>query len=320
MPMAFSEECFSLTNKAGQTMHGIVHRSAAPNGALVVLFNIGLHYRTSHSRMFVRMARYLERAGFTVVRFDPSRVGYSQGEIVTERAIDMYDAVQTGLFREDSEATLKYLREQYQPTKIFLAGLCGGALTATIAAASDGQVDGAIFIAGPVTVTSAEIELSTMHVFEADQMLSMYARRAFTPTAWARFLTGKSDYRDLFRSIKAKTGDLLSRLKPRKETIQPPVEGEEGKGSILNRVFLAALDRLLVSGRHIMFVMPELDRATYDFDRLFLSSFNRRYADRKPQHRIVRIPKANHTFSSRESSQQLFEAIADWLHERVTAA
>ena len=320
MNTAFSEECFELSNRSGETMRGIVHRPSAPNGAVVVLFNIGLHYRTSHSRMFVRLARYLEKSGFTVVRFDPSRVGYSQGEIVTERTMDMYDAVQTGLFREDSEIVLKYLREQYQPTRVFLSGLCGGALTATITAAVDSTIDGTIFIAGPVTVTSAEVELSTMHIFEADQLLSMYTRRAFNLKAWGRFLTGKSDYRDLFRSVKTKTGDLLSRLKPRKETLKPPSEGEEDKGSILNRVFLASLNKLLVSGCHLLFVMPELDRATYDFDRLFLSSFNRRYADRKNQHRIVRIPRANHTFSSRESSQQLFDAIADWLNERVNAA
>ncbi len=319
MPMAFSETCFSLTNRVGQEMHGIVHPPERSNGGLVVLFNIGLHYRTSHSRMFVRLARHLQGLGFTVVRFDPTRIGYSQGEIVTERAIDMYDAVQTGLFREDSEELLAYLRERFQPTKLFFAGLCGGALTATITAASDGKTDGVVFIAGPVTVTSAEVELSTMHVFQADQMLSMYAHRAFNPKAWWRFVTGQSDYRDMFNSVKTKAHDVLSRFRPRKQEdlVSPPAT--EDKGSLLNRIYLAALDRLLKSGKQVLFVMPELDRATYDFDRVFLNSFTRRYADCQSLHRIVRIPKSNHTFSSLESSRQLFDMITTWLQERVSA-
>jgi len=317
--MAFSEECFDLTNRLGETMYGIVHRPETPNGGMVVLFNIGLHYRTSHSRMFVRLARHLRGAGFTVARMDLSRVGYAQGEIRTERAIDMYDAVQTGLFREDAERGLARLRERYQPKRLVLVGLCGGALTATITAASDGKADGVVFIAGPVTVTSAEAELSTMHIFEADQMLSMYSRRVLNPGAWLRFFSGKSDYHDLLGALKTKFVDLRSRLRPRSRDDTPVAEREENKGDILNRVFLAALDRLLNAGRQVLFVMPELDRATYDFDRLYLRTFNRRYADRQDQHRIVRIPKANHTFSSIASSRMLFETIEQWLNERVRA-
>ena len=49
-------------------MHGIVHPPERSNGVVVVLFNIGLHYRTSHSRMFVRLARHLQALGEFLLR------------------------------------------------------------------------------------------------------------------------------------------------------------------------------------------------------------------------------------------------------------
>jgi hypothetical protein len=318
--MAFSEECFELKNDAGHSMYGIIHHPISANGSLVMLFNIGLHYRTSHSLMFVRLARSLAESGFTVVRSDPSRIGYSQGELFAERAIDLYDAVQTGLFREDAESTLKYLRARFAPRKTFFAGLCGGALTATITAAADGGVDGVVFIAGPVTVTSPEAEMSTMHLFEADQLLSMYLGRALNPKAWWRFVSGRSDYGDLFRSIKLRLHDWLSRIKPTGHTEEASdvtdEESGEQKGERINRVFTAALDRLLKNGRSVQFVMPELDRATYDFDRLFVRSFENRYKDHRSLYEIARIPRANHTFSTPESSRQLFATVAGWLGEQ----
>lgn len=314
----FCEEPFSIKNNDGLTVYGIIHNPDKPNGGLVVMFNIGLHYRVGHSRLFVRQARHMQAAGFTVARLDTSHIGYSHGEMPVGRAIDTYDSVQTGLFKDDAVLAIRYLIERFAPRKTFLTGLCGGALTAIIAASMEKRVSGVVFIAGPVTVTSPEYELKTMHPVDADILFSGYLRRLFSPRAWANFLTGKTSYGDLINSVKTKIKDRLSR---RRKDIEIPdsltTPESENKGDIFNGVFLRAFDTLMKEGRRIQFIMPELDRATYDFDRMFARPLNEKYASFKKQYDVDRVPKADHTFSRPESSRKLFELCSEWLSKRL---
>lgn len=311
--MDFSEKTFNIRNSAGHTMYGIVHEPGESNGSLVVMFNIGLHYRVGHSRLFVRQARDLQKTGFTVARFDTSRIGYSHGEMPLGRAIDTFDSVQTGLFREDAQTVIRHLRETYRPKKVFLSGLCGGALTAIITAALEDYVDGVVFIAGPVTVTSPEYELKTLHPFEANALVAGYISKLVSPKAWIRFLSGRTSYRDLFSSIKIK---ISERFSPRKlaESQDPENNKDaENKGNLLNRTFLEAFDELMRGGKPVLFAMPELDRATYDFDKMFVPGILPKYSEFGEFYDIVRIEGADHTFSRPESSIILFDYIRQWL-------
>ena len=312
--MTFSEEIFTLSTPAGELMYGVAHIPEKPNGAAVIMFNIGLHYRVCHSRLFVRQARDLQRAGFTVIRFDPSRVGFSHGEIRGERAIDSYDAVQTGLFKDDAGQVIDYVRNRHSPKKLFLYGLCGGALTAIIAAAMDTGVDGVAFVAGPVTVTSPELELSTLHPFAATIELRGYRARLLNPAAWLRFLSGRVSYRNIFRTFSVLVKD---RFRRRGEVADPKGETTSGqsenKGDLYNRTYHEAFDKLMKAGKDVLFLMPELDRATYDFDRIFSSRYLPNYHAYKDHYTIERVEKANHTFSTPASSRQLFEVTRTWL-------
>ena len=312
--MDYSEEIFALTTPAGESMYGIVHLPDKPNGATVIMFNIGLHYRVCHSRLFVRQARDLQRAGFTVVRFDPTRVGYSHGEIRVLRAIDAYDSVQTGLFKDDARQVIEYARDRFKPRKLFLYGLCGGALTATIAAALDTRIDGVAFVAGPVTVTSPEFELSTVHPLDAKVELRGYRERLFHPTAWLRFMSGQTSYRTLFRSLAALLKDRFRRQsKPVDMGVEASNGQEEQKGDLYNRTYHDAFDKLMKAGKDVLFLMPELDRATYDFDRFFSSRYLPNYEAYKSFYTIERVDKANHTFSTPASTRQLFDITRNWL-------
>ncbi|OGC91167.1 MAG: hypothetical protein A2W25_10280 [candidate division Zixibacteria bacterium RBG_16_53_22] len=311
--MNYSERTFSLKDTRGQAIYGVIHEPERPNGGLVVFFNIGLHYRVSHSRLFVLQGRHLQEAGFTVARADTTRIGYSHGEMPIGRAIDSFDAVQTGLFKEDALLIIRHLRDKYQPGKIFLYGLCGGALTAVIAAALDKSVDGVIFIAGPVTITSPEYELSTLHPHEAGNLLAGYMQRLFSPKSWGRFLTGRTSYKDLFGSIRVKVGEKFGGWK----SAEPAAGGDgspaENKGDLFNNVFLEAFDDIMRSGRRLLFVMPENDRATYDFDKMFVKHVLPRYEPFEKYYRIVRIPQADHTFSLPHRARELLDTSRDCL-------
>jgi pimeloyl-ACP methyl ester carboxylesterase len=316
--MKFNEETFTLLNNKQESLYGIIHGAEAGNGGLAIFFNIGLHYRVSHSRLFVRHARYLQENGFTVARVDTSGVGYSHGEIPSGRAIDTFDSIQTGRFKDDAITVIKYLKDKLKPRKIYLIGLCGGALTATIAASQIREVDGVVFMAGPITVTAADFELSTMHLVVADVLLKGYLNRIFSPKAWLNLLTGKSSYSDLYKMAKVKLSD---KFRFRKRKIQAysqnmPAAAEE-KGSIFNTVFLKAFESLLKSDRKVLFVLPELDRATYDFDRIFVENYLGEYDGYKSCYKIVRIPGSDHTFSRPESSARLFQVTNEWLISRM---
>ncbi|OQX92109.1 MAG: hypothetical protein B6D58_04580 [candidate division Zixibacteria bacterium 4484_95] len=314
--MPFLEETFSLKNDSGQTIYGIIHHPQSPNGGLVVLFNIGLHYRVCHARLFVRQARYLQNAGFTVARFDTAGLGYSQGEIHVSRAIDSFDAIQTGLFKDDALMVVNYLKRRFNPRKVFFSGLCGGALTGIITAAVCGDVDGVIFIAGPVTVTSAERELSMLHPFEADVLFTGYLKKIFNLRAWARFFSGRTSYKDLFNSLKVKIADKFAKSQPVEEGVESQ-EQLENKGDLFNRVFFQAFKRLMESGKDVLFLMPELDRATYDFDKMFAKPILKNYTKYEKHYSISRISRADHTFSRPESSKQLFDVTRKWMLARL---
>jgi hypothetical protein len=243
-------------------------------------------------------------------------VGYSHGEMPVGRAIDSYDAVQTGLFVDDARLAVNYLIDRFKPAKTLLTGLCGGALTAIITASWEKEISGVVFIAGPVTVTSPEYELSTMHPMAADIVLKGYLRKVFSLKSWLRFFRGKTTYSRLLRAVKTKITDKLS-SKSVGEDIGNEVEspGEENKGDRFNTVFYRAFDDLMRSGREVLFIMPELDRATYDFRRFFEKTVMRKYEDFRQLYTIARIEKADHTFSRPVSSDKLFEITADWLQK-----
>ncbi|MEW5794999.1 MAG: alpha/beta fold hydrolase [Candidatus Zixiibacteriota bacterium] len=319
--MAFSEESFKLTTPSGEAMYGIAHLPERPNGAAVIMFNIGLHYRVCHSRLFVRQARDLQLAGFSVIRFDPCRVGYSHGEIRVQRAIDSYDSVQTGLFKDDARQVIEYARERFKPGKLFLYGLCGGALTATIAAALDKRIDGVAFVAGPVTVTSPEVELSTLHPFDASVEFRRYQSRLLNPSNWLRALTGRVSYRAFFNTVAVVIKDRLRRRRetPPDQSTSAPAEAEEQKGDLYNRTYHVAFDTLMKTGKQVLFLMPELDRATYDFDRFFSSRYLPNYEAYKHLYTVERVDKANHTFSTPASSRQLFDITREWLTARAAS-
>lgn len=294
-------------------MYGVIHEPRESNNSLVVMFNIGLHYRVAHSRLFVMQARDLQRSGFTVARFDTTRIGYSHGEMPLGRAIDTFDSVQTGLFREDAIAVIRFLRDIYKPKKIFLSGLCGGALTAIITAALEDYIDGVVFIAGPVTITSPEYESKTLHPYEANALIAGYIGKLSSPRAWVRFFSGQTSYRDIWSSLKVKISEKLSPRKPTESADGVGTAGKENKGDLFNRVFLEAFDVMMKSNRAILFAMPQLDKATYDFDKMFIPNILTRYDDFRQNYEIVRIEKADHTFSRPESSAALFDSTREWL-------
>jgi hypothetical protein len=156
-----------------------------------------------------------------------------------------------------------------------------------------------------------------LHPFQADILASGYIKRILSPSAWARFFSGKTSYRDLYRSFKTKLAGKFSRKRKVIDDAGDLMPQEENKGDRFNRVFHESFDVLVRAGKDILFLMPELDRATYDFDNIFAKNVMRHYAAFKEHIDVIRVPKANHTFSTPASTRQLFDATGEWLKMKM---
>ncbi len=313
----FREEAFSIKKDNQQTLYGIIHNPVKPNGSLVILLNIGMQFRVCHSRLFVLHARFLQEAGYTVVRIDTTGVGYSQGEHQIERSVDLFDSIQTGFFKNDVLEIVKYFKQKLNPAKIFLVGLCGGALSAIFSAIEDESINGIIFTAGPITLTSAEFSLSALHPFEAEQMMKGYLGKIANPKAWGRFFSGKTSYKDIYYSIKVRlTGKSVVSRQDSDDGIAATNSSEEFKGEIFNQAFFEAFKSLMKFRRPILFIMPQLDRTTYDFDKIFLPMLVNFKAE-QAFYSVARIEKADHTFTQPESVREMFNITLDWLNKNI---
>jgi alpha/beta superfamily hydrolase len=127
---------------AGQTVWGILHLPPGPAAARprVIMLAAG---ETPRSAVFYSgLARTLAAAGWPTLRFDPRGIGDSHGEIDTASVAEVFVRIQNGLLVPDALAAIDFLDEELGPAPNVLTGLCGGAVTAVYAAASDPRVAG----------------------------------------------------------------------------------------------------------------------------------------------------------------------------------
>lgn len=302
----------TFKNRDNETLVGILHE---PNryGQIektvgIVLSNTGIHYRVAWHRLNVSLAEMLGSEGYSVFRFDPHGIGDSEGELGdTEDLIHHYDAIQQGLFVNDAVAAIDLLKDQYGFEKICLVGFCGGALTSILTAGCDPRVDGVIFACGPVTISS-EIDLGRMHPVYAKHLLNQYFRKVLRPGAWFRAFSGKTNYK-LIREV---VTSFFHEKRIRAELINGVDGGKEKE--LFNRQFLTAFNSACSRGTPILFLMAEIDPATYQFENYFSKEYLQKRRGLN-NYDVYVIPNANHTFTDRDCQTKCFELIVEWLRK-----
>lgn len=305
----------AFKNRNNEELVGIVHepenKTSGPNASVVILANTGIHYRVAWHRINKYLAERLCKNGYWVFRFDPHGIGDSQGELEdTQEIIELYDIIQSGLFVDDTLAAIDVIKERFGISLVYLAGFCGGALSSILAGGVDQRVNGVAFMAGPVTV-STEVEMKRMHPLYAKKLVGEYLRKALSLKSWVRLVQGKSDYKLMKQAISStiKENEIRDEL----------LIGEGGKreGDLFNRRFLQAFDALAQRNVETLFLMAEVDHATYQFEQYFLKKILKpqkaRYEGRYQFHVIQ---GANHTFTSEQNQSELFDRLLLWLDQR----
>lgn len=312
------EKPISFMNKDGYRLFGILHEPEKknPKKVGVICLNTGMQYRIIWHRLNVKFARMLCSQGYYVLRFDTHGIGDSEGEIEIDsiNTEDFHDAIQTGLFVPDTICAIEFFNSQVRLDKLFLIGPCGGALTSMITASRSKLVNGIIYMAGPVTITSSELSLD-MHPRDAEKALKIRLRKAYDPRAYIRFLTGQSEYKVILKAMKVKIRSVLN-----KEGLILEKEDElaEKNGLIFNRVFFEAFKKFSSRGGQILFLMPESDRSSWGFRELFEKRFLKPGNPFEKSYQLHYVPKANHIYALEESQEYVFKEITSWLEKRLT--
>lgn len=120
---------------------GILTQPVTPNqadGPIVVILNTGIIHRVGHHRIYVRMARSLAQAGYTVLRFDFSGIGDS------DPRADGLSPPES--FMADIREALDWLSAGHQASRIILIGNCSGADRAVLYGQTDPRLVGLILM------------------------------------------------------------------------------------------------------------------------------------------------------------------------------
>jgi acyl transferase domain-containing protein/pimeloyl-ACP methyl ester carboxylesterase len=148
---------------------GVIHEAEnQPRSVGVLLWNTGISHRIGPFRVHVELAEKMAQLGFTVIRFDLSRLGDSE--------LAEHDASIQDMFTRDINDAAQILEDRYQIKDMISIGICSGAVDAWYHARQDPRIRGLVMVDSFVYPT-----------FRHD--LHFFLKRIFSPTRWKRYLT-----------------------------------------------------------------------------------------------------------------------------------
>jgi len=271
---------------------------AADKSCAVLFLSPGPNDRSGPHGLYGRLARRLAAAGRPVLRIDPVSVGESHGNDAPDqdRSIaDVYREINEGRHVPDAACALAWLRQRgYE--NVVITGLCGGASTAMLTAAKHFGKDLRLVLLGTPVLhqgVGAGQVLTDQHIAEETALIR---RKLFEPAAIWRLLTFQSDYRVLFKVVRARIGQLVSRSRV-DARLHPQT----------NRSFLTAWERFRAASGRTTFVYSELDRLLALFKEHFAPLV--RGEGLPPGTELVVLERTNHNVTDREAEGRLLELL-----------
>lgn len=309
-------EAVSFPNAQGLTLFGTLHQSARPVAGLpaVVLLSPGVKMRVGPGRLYVPLTQMLLDQGFTVLRFDFFGLGDSAGELSETLLADIYNNIEVGRYVDDTLCAMRWLRTRGHQ-KFILGGLCGGAITALLAAQRDPGVESLLSLGMTVTLASnAAVPGKYLTRVQLDGRRQRYFKKLLSPTAWWRFLTFKSEYDVIWHSLKR----LWAPKNPPPKAPAAAPEAVEQRGNA-NPLFPPAYFAFLERGGHALMLFSEKDRLQSEYEEKFVELFGQKLEPFLPQiHKHV-IPNANHVMSLHEWQREMVDVCRAWTQKRYAA-
>jgi pimeloyl-ACP methyl ester carboxylesterase len=271
-----------------QSLAGILStsRDARERAPCVVLVNAGIVHRVGPNRLYVDIARALAAQGYTVLRFDLSGLGDSEGAAggvsLSESAI------------ADIKAAMEYLEQSRKATTFLIGGLCSGANYSMLASFADARVVGVLMI----DPTVARTRYST---------LVHLGRRLRHAATWGALLTLRHPVwrRSIGRLRNLAVVQAANAQSGRRALAQTGRDDSTGVRTLL--------EQAIARGVQLMLVFTGGVNHVYNYrNQLFdlLPGF-----DFRQQLRLEYMPETDHSVSDGASRAKLMQSIGEWMAE-----
>jgi pimeloyl-ACP methyl ester carboxylesterase len=323
-------EAVSFPNKAGQTLFGTLHRPARKEESrtdasrpVIVLLSPGVKMRVGPGRLYVPLTDMLCDEGFSVLRFDFYGLGDSEGELAEKLLPDVYNHIEVGRYVDDTLAAMQWLRTAHGVKRFVLGGLCGGAITALLAAERDPSVEGLLSLGMTVTLASnAATPGKYMTAVQLDGRRKQYIKKLLSPTAWFRLLTFRSDYSVIWHSTVRK----FLKKPPAKAAVTATAPDAAPAGSAVteqrgnaNPMFPPAYFKFLGRGGKAFMLFSGKDRLQSEYEEKFAQPFAARLAPFEAQIDKHIVAEANHVLALHEWQREMVDASRAWTRKYFQA-
>jgi len=314
--MSASVEPVVFPNAAGQRLVGILHRpetNRAP-GTAILLLSPGIKGRVAPHRLYVKLARKLCNAGFTVMRFDFYGLGDSEGELDETLVADVYASVASARYMDDTVAAMDWMQGEHRIERFVLCGLCGGAITGMFAGARDPRVDALVGFGIPVVQYGNEaLRHRNLSLGEQGRYRRGYLRKLLDWKSWLRLLTFRSDYSVIFKVFWTPFRRVFAKPQATAESPAPVGHAGDAAEDDVNPFFPPAFFDMLGASRKMFLIFGQTDRLYWDFDEKF-------YQRRKPEierhgnrFEMYLVSEARHIFEMRDQQEDLMRTVVSWV-------
>lgn len=247
-----------------------------------VLLNAGLVHRVGPNRFYVTLARELASAGYVTLRFDFSGVGDS-GPVGNSLPFEENSV-------KDTKDALDFLATTRGIERFILFGLCSGAMISFDTASCDPRIVGIAMINPIYSSDGTSSYVQTRHFWRSELM-----NRAL----WLRIFTGDFRWKNLVSYAISMVESLKGIFSSRSETMSEARRVAANLSSLADRgvaLYLASSWRDLSKDFLDMVLSDEVIE-----DPTLNGLLSKKI-----------IEEADHTFTSRESREELIGAVKSW--------
>jgi alpha/beta superfamily hydrolase len=302
----------SFINRKGLRLFGVLHtpERTSSTGLGVVLLSPGVKMRVGPQRLYLRLTRLFISLGIPVLRFDFYGLGDSEGVLEEDLLRDVYNHIEVGRFVDDTLDAMSWMEEHAGTKRFILSGLCGGAITGLLAGARDPKVAGLLSLGiTPVLASRSANTATYMTSGQLDQIGHTYLKKVWSPKAWLRLLTFRTDYRLLWRSVE----------KRMRGGGPPPAAAEPPREDNANPLFPPAFFQMLSTRRPMLLIFGGADRLGFEFEEKFVARHRERLAPLQDGYQVHTVENANHVLSFAEWQQEMTEVSSRWLWRHFKA-
>lgn len=302
----------SFQNRNGLRLHGMLHEPepSATRGICVLLLSPGIKGRVGPHRLYLKIAEGLVPLGFHVLRFDYYGLGDSEGSIDERLTSDMYNTIQGGRYVDDTIAAMDWMQASVGVKRFVGSGLCGGSISAMLTAAQDKRIESILSLSIPTALDGGAANWARFATArQLEGIRRGYFKRLVKPEAWIRFLTGKTSYPVLWRSLKQMLAWTAKSpaVKPT-ASVTPSAPKDD-----TNPKFAPAFLKFVGSKRRMLLVFSGKDRVRWDFEEKFEARYRHHVEPFREYFEIRTIDNANHVLSDPAWVHEMLEVAVRWL-------